>query len=85
MDTDGIVKSINTKDILKDIKNLEEMFHFNKLNENQELHKNKNEIVVGKFKLETPKNNWIDEFVALRSKMYAFKCGDDSKIKIKRN
>ena len=26
---------------------------------------------------------WIDEFVSLRSKMYAFKCGNDSKNKLK--
>ena len=37
----------------------------------------------GKFKLEAPKDIWIDEFVCLRSKMYSFKCGDDSKIKLK--
>ena len=35
--------------------------------------------VIGKFKIETPKNIWIDEFVCLRGKMYKFKCGDDSK------
>ena len=39
--------------------------------------------VVGKFKIETPENIWIDELVALRSKCYAFKCGDDSKNKLK--
>ena len=39
--------------------------------------------VIGKFKIETPKNIWIDEFVCLRSKMYAFKCGIDSKNKLK--
>ena len=35
--------------------------------------------MIGKFKIETPKKILIDEFVCLRSKMYAFKCGDDSK------
>ena len=35
------------------------------------------------FKIETPKNSWIDEFICLGSKMYAFKCGDDSKNKLK--
>ena len=35
--------------------------------------------LIGKFKIETPKNIWIDEFICLRSKMYAFKYGDDSK------
>ena len=32
--------------------------------------------------METPKNIWIDEFVSLRNKMYAFICGDDSKNKL---
>ena len=35
------------------------------------------------FKIETPKSIWIDEFVCLRSKMYAFRCGNDSKNKLK--
>ena len=39
--------------------------------------------VIGKFKKETPKIIWIDEFIALRSKCYAFRCGDDSKNKLK--
>ena len=43
----------------------------------------KNKKVVGKFKIETPENIWIDEFVALRSKCYAFKCGNGSKNKLK--
>ena len=43
----------------------------------------KNKKVIGKFKIETPKNIWIDEFICLRSKMYAFKCGGDSKIILK--
>ena len=39
--------------------------------------------MIGFFKIETPKSIWIDEFVCLRSKMYAFKCGNDSKNKLK--
>ena len=50
---------------------------------NLELFSNKTKNVIGKFKLETPKSIWIDEFVCLRSKMYSFECGDDSKIKLK--
>ena len=38
---------------------------------------------IGKVKIETPKKDIIDEFVCLRSKMYAFKCGDERKNKIK--
>ena len=33
--------------------------------------------------METPKSIWIDEFICLRSEMYAFKCGDDSKNQLK--
>ena len=33
--------------------------------------------VIGKFKIETPTNIWIDEFVCLRSKAFSFKCNDN--------
>ena len=79
MDTDSFVLSVNTKDIIKDLKNLEKLFDFSNLDKNHDLLSNKNKKVIGKFKIETPKNIWIDEFIALRSKMYAFKCGNDSK------
>ena len=39
--------------------------------------------MIGKFRIETPKNIWIDEFIALRSKCNAFRCGNDSKNKLK--
>ena len=80
MDTGSFVISVNTKDIIKDLKNLEDKFDFSNLDKNHELFSNKNKKVIGKFKTETPKNIWIDEFICLRSKMYAFKCGDDRKV-----
>ena len=40
--------------------------------------------MIGKFKIETPKKIWIDEFICLVSKMYAFKSGNDSKNELKR-
>ena len=42
--------------------------------------------MIGKYKIETPKNTWKDEFVSLRSKAYMFKCKEkiESKNKIKR-
>ena len=83
MDTDSFILSVNTKDIIKDLKKLEDIFDFSNLDENHELFSNKNKKVIGKFKIETPKNIWIDEFICLRSKMYAFKCGNDSKNKLK--
>ena len=83
MDTDSFVLSVTTKDIIKDLKNLEYIFDFSNLDKIHELFSNKNKRVIGFFKIETPKNIWIDEFVCLRIKMYAFKCGDDSKNKLK--
>ena len=83
MDCDCFVMSIETENIINDLKNLEDLFDFSNSDKNHELFSNKNEKVVGKFKIETPKNIWIDEFVALRSKCYAFKCGNDSKNKLK--
>ena len=83
MDTDSFVLSVNTRDIIEDSKNLEYIFDFSNLDKDHEIFSNKNKKVIGKFKIETPKNNWIDEFVCLRSKMYAFKCDDDSKRQLK--
>ena len=83
IDTDAFVLSVNTEDIIKDLKNLDDKFDFSNLDENHELFSNKNKKMIGKFQIETPTNIWIDEFICLRSKMYAFRCGNDSKIKFK--
>ena len=83
MDTDIFVLSVKTKDIIKDLKNLEDLIDFSNLNENHELFSSKNKKMIGKFQIDTPKSIWIDEFFALRSKCDAFRCGDDSKIKLK--
>ena len=85
IDTDGMILSMKTKDIIKDLKNSEDIFDFSNLEKVHELFSNKNKKVIGKFKRETPKNNWIDEFVCLRSKTYSFKCKDniESKNEIK--
>ena len=60
---------------------MKDTFDFSNLDKNHELFSNKK--FLGKFKIETPKNIWIDDFVCLKSKMYAFKCRDDSKNKLK--
>ena len=75
--------SIRSKNIIKDLKNLENIFDFSNIDENHELYSEKNKKVLGEFKIETPKNIFMDEFMALRSKMYAFKCGDVSKNRLK--
>ena len=86
IDTNGVILSMKTKDIIKNLKNLEDIFDFSNLDENHELYSNKNKKAIGKFKIETPKNVVIDEFVCLRSKAYSFKCKieDENKNKIKR-
>ena len=80
-----MILSMKTENIIKDLKNLENIFDFSNLDENHELFSNKNEKVIGKFKIETPKNIWIDEFVCLRSKADSFKRKDkdENKNKIK--
>ena len=65
---DSFVLSVNTNDIIKDLKNLKDKFDFSNLYENQELFSNKNKKGIGKFKIETLEYIWIDEFIALGSK-----------------
>ena len=60
--TDSLILSVNTKNIIKDLKILEGFFDFSNSDKNHELFSNKNKKVIGKFKIETPKNIWIDEF-----------------------
>ena len=83
IDTGGMIMSMKTKDIIKDLKNLEDNFNFSNLDENHELFSSKNKKVIGKFKIETPKNISIDEFVCLRSKAFSFKCKNNDEKKIK--
>ena len=85
MNTDSFEISRDTKDIIKDLKNLEDLFDFSNLKENHQLFNNKNKKFIGKFKLETPKFIWIDELNCLGSKMCVFGSGDDSKKEFKIN
>ena len=63
IDTDSFVVSLNTQNILQDLHNLKDLFDFSNLNEDHVLFSNVNKKVVGKFKIETPNNIFIDEFV----------------------
>ena len=80
-----MILSMRTENIIKDLKNLEDIFDFSDLDENHELFSNKNKKIIGKVKIETPKNVFIDEFVCFRSKAFLFKCknNDENKNKIK--
>ena len=46
MDTDSFVLSVNIKDIIKDLKNLEDIFDFSNLDKNHELFTIKNQKVI---------------------------------------
>ena len=85
IDTDGMILSMRTENIIKDLKNLEDIFDFSNLDKNHELYSNRNKKLIGKFKIETPKNIWIYEIVCSRSKAYSFKCknNDENRNKIK--
>ena len=83
MDCDSFILSIESENIIKDMKNLEDIFDFSNIDENHELYSEKNKLLLGIFKIETPTNIFIDEFIALKSKMYAFKCKDDKEDKNK--
>ena len=83
MDCYVFVLSIETQNMIVDLKNPEDLFNFTSLNENRELFSKKNKNVVGNFKIETPENVWIDEFVCLRSKAYSFKRGNKNTNRLK--
>ena len=78
MDADCFVLSVNKKDINEDLISLENLFDFTNSSKSHELLGRKNEKVIGEIQTETPKKVWIDEFICLRSKTYAFECGSDS-------
>ena len=88
---DPFVLDGKTKDIIKNLKNLEDLFDFSNFNENHELFSIKNKKVIGKFEIETPENNWIDGFICGwidgfmdgRKEIYAVECGNYSKNKLK--
>ena len=65
-DTDGLILSMKTENIIKDFKSLEDIFDISNLDENHELFSEKNKKVFRKYKIQTPKNIWIDELVCLR-------------------
>ena len=80
IDTEAFVRSVISKDIIKNLKNLENLFDFSNLIGNNEIFSDKNKRVTGRFKLETPRKIYIDEFLFLISKMFAYKCANDNKL-----
>ena len=85
IDTDGMIMGMKAENNIRDLRNLEDYFDFSTLDKNHELYINKIEKVIGKFKIETPKIVWIEEFVCLRSNASSVECEDkiESKNKLK--
>ena len=83
MDCDTFVLSLKTEKFNEDFKILEDIFELSNLDEHHEIFSNKNKKVIDKIKTENPKFIWINEFIVLRSKCYAFRCGSDSKNRLR--
>ena len=66
------VLSITFSKNIKDSRKLYDLFDFRNLNRNHLVYSIKNEKVIRKFRRETPKNCFIDEFNSLRGKAYSF-------------
>ena len=79
-----MILSMNTKDIIKDLKILEDNFDFKSLDENHELFSEKNKKMIGEYKIETLRKIWMDEFACLRSNAYSFLCKIEDKNKNKK-
>ena len=86
MDMDSFILIMKSNEIVKDLDTLQEtqkMCDFSNSDKNQKLFSNELKKVTGLLKIETPKNIWLDEFVRLRSKVYACKTGKDYQKKLK--
>ena len=64
MDCDSFIIGIKSEKIIKDLKNLKDIFDFSYIDEGHQFYSERNKKVLGKFKIETPKNIFIDEFIA---------------------
>ena len=78
IDTDSFALSINAKDIIKDLQNVNDFFDSSSLVRKRDVFNNEHKNVLGKLKIETLENFWIDDFLRLGSKVYPFKCGSDN-------
>ena len=63
-----MILSMKTQNSNEDLKNLEDIFDFSNLDRDHELFSINNKKVIGKFKMETPKNIWKDEFFFFKIK-----------------
>ena len=82
MDTDSFILKIKTQDLTNDLKQLEHNFDFSNYPKDHPLYSTKFKKVPGKFKDELGGQEMI-EFIALRSKMYAYKTPTSEAKKLK--
>ena len=74
-DTDAYIMSIKTTNIINDLNILQnryQIFDFSNLNKDHQLFSNEYKKIPGYLKIETPKSLYIDKFICLRSKCYAY-------------
>ena len=74
-DTDAFIMSLKSKDIINDLGELQrryDLFDFSNLDKNHKLFSIEHKKIPGHLKIETPKSLYIDKFVCLRSKCYAY-------------
>ena len=86
MDMDSFILIMKSNNIVKDLDTLQEtekMCDFSNSHKNQKFFSNEFKKVPCLLKIETPKNIWLDEFICLRSKEYAYKTGNDYQKKLK--
>ncbi|WP_375676120.1 hypothetical protein, partial [Bartonella sp. CL42QHWL] len=82
LDTDSFVLNINTDDLTKDLKELRHYFDFSNYPKDHTLYDTSKKKVPGYFKDELGGVE-MTEFIALRSKMYAYRTKDYDSKKLK--
>ena len=70
-DTDSLVYEVKTNDIYEDMNMMSDYFDMSEYPKDSKYHNSKNKKVIGKFKDEVY-NDYISEFIGIRSKTYTF-------------
>ena len=74
MSTDGFVLGLKTSSFIEHVKNRIDLFDFSSLHKRHDLYSIKNQNVISKLKIRTPKNVSVDELICWGSKAFSFKC-----------
>jgi len=82
-DTDSLVYEVKTEDIYEDMNSMSDYFDMSEYPKDSKYYNGKNKKVIGKFKDEVS-NDYISEFIGIRSKTYSFiKNNDEISKKLK--